>query len=154
MLFYVEEVPGEERNCYLVFFLTQRSEISHYIYSFIRLEQNLIGLKNDLILILFGHSPFILHRNPRIILHLELLFGMHTNKCWREEQLVLGEADCWGIAKALDLYLLHVYLRVVENELGCKVVESWRFRTEFDYNNLERLSSDEANLWENFKSVC
>jgi hypothetical protein len=79
---------------------------------------------------------------------------MHTNKCWREEQLVLGKADCWGIAEALDLYLLHVYLRVVENELGCKVVESWRFRTEFYYNNLERLSSDEADLWENFKSVC
>lgn len=48
----------------MVFFLTQRSEISHYIDGFIRLEQNLIGLKNDLILILFGHSPFILHRNP------------------------------------------------------------------------------------------
>jgi len=154
VLFDVEEVPSEKRNCYLVFFFTQRSKVSHYIDGFVRLEQNLIGLKSDLILILFGHSPFILHRNPRIILHLELLFCMHTNKCWGEEQLVLGEADCWGIAEALDMHLLHVYLRVVENELGCEVVESWRFRTEFDYNNLERLSSDKADLRENFKSVC
>lgn len=154
VLFEVEEVPGEERNCNLVFFLTQRSEVSHYIYGFIGLQQNLTWLKSDLILILFRNSPFIFHCNPRIILHLELLFCLHADECWGEEQFVLGKANCWCVTGTLDLHLLHIYLRVVENELGSEIVESWRFRTELDHNNLERLPSDEAALRKNFKSVC
>ena len=82
-------------------------------------------IENNFVLVLIGHSPFILNGNTRIILHSELLFGGDTSERWRIEQLFLREAYRWRVAVSLKKYRLYIDRGIVEHELSREVVESW-----------------------------
>lgn len=50
--------------------------------------------------------------------------------------------------------MLHVRRRVVEKELGRKVVKTWRFWIELEADKSERLASNLANGWVRFECSC
>lgn len=139
-LFAFEEIAREQRNSYLIFLLLQWRKVGANFDRLVGLQQRVSWLERDLILVFLRHSPIVFYSNPGVVLHLECLLRLHTHISGWEEELFLLEADRWGIAKALNLHLLHVHRGVVEDELRHEVVEPWRLRVKFDHNNLERLA--------------
>ena len=88
-------------------------------------EQNgPLWFKLYLISVLLGYAPFVLHWDARFILDGELLLRGNARVARREEDLLIVKRDCRTVTESLKQDLLHVCRRVVEEELGPKVIES------------------------------
>lgn len=114
----LEQIAREKRHCNLVLLFLERSEVRTDFDRFVGLQKCSRWIEGHLALVLLRNAPLILYWNPRVILDLELLLGLHTHVGGREEQLVLLEADRRRVAEALKGHLLHVRGRVVEDELS------------------------------------
>ena len=104
----VEEILGEEWDCYLVLFAAEGRKDSIYISGLVRHEASPLWLEAYLVAVLLSDAPLILYRNSRFILHLELLLRRDAHVAWWEEDLLILHSDLRTIAIALQKHLLHV----------------------------------------------
>ena len=118
-------------------------------------EQNgSLWFKLHLVSVFLGHAPFVLYWNARFILDGELLLRGNARVAGREEDLLVLECNCWTITESLKQDLLHVCRRVVEKELGRKVIETRRLWVELKADECERLACDLANRRVRFECTC
>ena len=118
-------------------------------------EQNgPLWFKLDLVSVLLGYAPFVLHWDARFILDGELLLRGNARVARREEDLLVVKRDCRTVTESLKQDLLHVCRRVVEEELGPKVIESRRLWVELEADECERLACDLADRRVRFECTC
>lgn len=105
----LKKITSEQRNANLIFFFLQRGKISADLDCLVWLQQSPIGFERNFVLIFFRNAPLVFDRDAGVILNLEFLLGLNTHVGRRKKQLFLLKADCWRIAEALQLHLLHIH---------------------------------------------